>query len=49
MVNLHLGIALALSGDKAGAKTTFATVTGAPGSEIAGLWTTWCDAPPIAS
>lgn len=47
-VNTHLGIALALSGDKAGAKTAFAAVTGKPRSDIAGLWITWVDSPPAA-
>ena len=40
-VNTHLGIALALSGDKAGARTAFAQVKGAPRNEIAGFWTAW--------
>ncbi|MCK8456054.1 hypothetical protein [Sphingomonas faeni] len=44
-VNLHLGIALARSGDKAGAATAFAAVKGAPKSDIAGLWNTWLGAP----
>ncbi len=44
-VNTHLGIALALSGDKAGAKAAFAAVKVAPRSEMAGFWTTWLDAP----
>lgn len=43
-VNTHLGIALALSGDKAGAKTAFSAVTSAPGTDIASLWNTWIDA-----
>ncbi|HEX4693515.1 hypothetical protein [Sphingomonas sp.] len=47
-VNTHLGIALALSGDKAGAKTAFAAVTGAPRSDIAAFWTTWLDHPPTS-
>lgn len=45
-VNTHLGIALALSGDKAGAKTAFAAVTGAPRNDIAAFWTIWLDHPP---
>ncbi|MES2095437.1 MAG: hypothetical protein V4459_01625 [Pseudomonadota bacterium] len=45
-VNTHLGIALALSGDKVGAKTAFAAVTTAPRSEIAGFWSVWVDNPP---
>ena len=44
-VNTHLGIALALSGDKAAAKTAFAAVQGAPRSEIAQFWTLWIDHP----
>lgn len=44
-VNTHLGIALAKSGDKAGAKAAFAAVKMAPRTEIATLWTTWIDAP----
>ncbi len=44
-VNTHLGIALAGTGDKAGAKEAFALVKTAPRSEIATLWTTWIDAP----
>lgn len=47
-VNTHLGIALALSGDKAGAKTAFAAVTTAPRSDIAGFWSTWVDSPPTS-
>jgi tetratricopeptide (TPR) repeat protein len=47
-VNTHLGIALAMSGDKAGAKTAFATVTGAPRSDIAAFWTIWLDHPPTS-
>jgi hypothetical protein len=46
-VNIHLGIAQALSGDKAGAKTTFAAVKGAPRNELAGFWTTWLDSAPV--
>ena len=40
-VNTHLGIALARSGDKAGAQAAFAAVKGAPRADIAGFWTTW--------
>jgi len=47
-VNTHLGIALALSGDKAGAKAAFAAVTTAPRSDIAGFWATWVDNPPTS-
>ena len=44
-VNTHLGIALARSGDKAGAKAAFAAVKTAPRSGIAALWSTYIDAP----
>lgn len=47
-VNTHLGIALALSGDKAGAKTAFAAVTGSPRNDIAAFWTIWLDHPPTS-
>jgi tetratricopeptide (TPR) repeat protein len=47
-VNTHLGIALALSGDKAGAKTAFTAVTGAPRADIAAFWITWIDTPPTS-
>jgi tetratricopeptide (TPR) repeat protein len=47
-VNTHLGIALANSGDKAGAKTAFAAVKGAPRADIASLWTIYLDNPPTA-
>jgi hypothetical protein len=47
-VNTRLGIALAGSGDKAGAKAAFATVKGAPRADIAALWTTYLDHPPTA-
>jgi len=42
-VSTHHGIALALSGDKAGARTAFASVKSAPRTDIAALWTTWLD------
>jgi hypothetical protein len=42
-VNSHLAMAQALSGDKAGAKTTFALVKTPPRSEIAAYWVTWLD------
>jgi len=42
-VNTRLGIALGRSGDKAGAKAAFATVTTTPRADIAGFWTTWLD------
>ncbi len=44
-VNTHLGIALAKSGDKAGAKAAFDAVKGAPRSGIAGLWNAYLAAP----
>lgn len=47
-VNTHLGIALALSGDKAAAKTAFAAVTTPPRSDLAGFWMTWLDNPPTS-
>jgi len=40
-VNTRLGIALAKSGDKAGAQTAFSAVTGQPRAGIAALWSTW--------
>ena len=48
-VNTHLGIALARSGDKAGAQATFAAVTGAPRADIAAMWTTWLGTSPTAA
>jgi PBP1b-binding outer membrane lipoprotein LpoB len=36
--NMHLGIAEAMSGDKASAATQFAAVQNEPGKDIAGLW-----------
>lgn len=45
VVNTRLGIALALSGQKAEAKTVFASVSGSPRGEIAKFWTTWLDLP----
>ncbi|MEG3164087.1 hypothetical protein U1701_05720 [Sphingomonas sp. PB2P19] len=44
-VNLHLGIALAKSGDKAGAAAAFAAIQSSPRKETAGLWSTWMGAP----
>lgn len=44
-VNLHLGIALAKSGDKAGAATAFGAVKTSPRMEQAQLWTAWMNAP----
>jgi tetratricopeptide (TPR) repeat protein len=40
LVNTHLGMALALSGDKAGAEAAFKAVTG-PRAEVAQLWLAW--------
>ncbi|MFN3435062.1 MAG: hypothetical protein ACK4ZY_11775, partial [Sphingomonas sp.] len=40
-VNTRLGIALARSGDKAGAQAAFGTVQGNPRAGIAALWNTW--------
>ena len=40
VVNTHLGMALALSGDRAGAQAAFHAVTG-PRAEVAGLWIAW--------
>lgn len=47
-VNLRLGVALARSGDKEGARAAFATVKAWPFSGVAGLWTTFLDNPPSA-
>lgn len=47
-VNTRIGIALANSGDKAGAKAAFQSVKTAPRAEIAGLWMTYLDNPPTA-
>jgi hypothetical protein len=44
-VNLHLGIAQAKSGDKAGAAASFAAVKTTPRMEQAQLWTAWMNAP----
>lgn len=49
-MTMHLGIALARGGDKAGAKTAFDSITSSPRKEIAGFWETWLDTPaPAAS
>ena len=40
LVNTRLGIALAASGDKAGAEAAFKAVTG-PRAELANLWVAW--------
>jgi Flp pilus assembly protein TadD len=47
-VNLRLGIALARSGDKEGAKAAFAASTTWPMSGVGMLWTTFLDNPPAA-
>ncbi|WP_336961199.1 hypothetical protein [Sphingobium aquiterrae] len=41
--NTRLGIALALSGDAAGAKTAFGAVNGTVRKDIANMWLTWLD------
>lgn len=46
--NLHLGQALALSGDKAGAQTAFQAVSGAPNSDIASFWQVYLTSPATA-
>jgi Flp pilus assembly protein TadD len=40
LANTHLGIALALAGDKAGAEAAFRAVTG-PRAPVAALWLSW--------
>ena len=40
-VNMHLGIALSRSGDKAGAAAAFANVKTGPRANLASLWSTW--------
>lgn len=47
-INTHLGIALARSGDKAGAQAAFAAVRTGPRAEIASFWTTWLNSTPTA-
>lgn len=47
-VMTHLGIAQALSGDKAGAKATFATIKSPSRADIATFWTLWLDLPKAA-
>ena len=44
-VNLHLGIAQAKSGDKAGAAASFGAVKTTPRLETAQLWMAWMNAP----
>ena len=46
--NLHLGMALVLSGDRAGAKVALAKVATEPNKAIARLWTVFVEAPPAA-
>jgi hypothetical protein len=48
-LNLHLGIAQALSGDKENAKATLMKVTTSPNADIAKLWVTWLASPPVAA
>lgn len=48
-VNTHLGIALALSGDKDGARAAFANVKTVPRSEIVSFWMLWLDLPATAA
>lgn len=47
-VNTHLGIALELSGDTAGAKSAFGAVTGSPNTDIAQFWVLSIDHPASA-
>lgn len=48
-VNMHRGMALMLSGNKADARAAFAMVTSKPLSDIALYWTAWIDLPqPLA-
>lgn len=47
-VNTRIGIALANSGDKAGAKTAFEAVKTPPRDGVAALWLTYLDHPPVA-
>ena len=46
-VNTRIGIALASSGDKAGAKAAFETVKTPPRDGVAALWLTFLDHPPV--
>ena len=45
LVNMHLGIALAKSGDKEGARAAFNAVTGSPRGDIAKFWVLSLDHP----
>lgn len=47
-VMTHIAIAQARSGDKAGAKATFAMIKTAPRADIASFWTLWLDSAPAA-
>lgn len=47
-VNTHLGIALAMSGDKEGARAAFTAVTGSPRADIAQFWIVMLDHPATA-
>ena len=47
-VNTRLGISLAMSGDKEGARAAFQAVKG-PRAEIAALWIAYLDAPQTAA
>jgi Flp pilus assembly protein TadD len=42
-INTRLGIALAMGGDKASAKTAFTAVSGSPSADVAALWSTYLD------
>lgn len=47
-INLHIGIALAMSGDRDGAKLALAKVTSDPSRAIARLWLTYAETPPVS-
>lgn len=47
VVNTRLGIALARSGDKAGARAAFEAVKTSPRSDVAKLWILFLDHPPV--
>lgn len=47
-VAMHVGIAQALAGNKAAAKTTFQSIKTAPRNEIANFWMLWLDSAPTA-
>lgn len=46
-VTTHIAIAQALSGDEAGARTTFQSLKTAPRSDIAAFWLLWLDHKPV--